>query len=402
MTRVLFVTWDGPDQRYLEDLFLPIFGAVSAQSALRFDVLQFTWGDATFVEGGRRAAEALGIGYRSRPVLRRPQAPATAAMIAWGALEVVREAAARGSQILFPRSLIPAGMALLSRRMNPRLRLSFDANNLMADERVEFGGWSVHGLPYRILRELESQAVREAHGVLARTEAAKRILLHRAGPGIDPDRIVVAANPRDAERFQPGTASSRLAIRRREGIPEGAPWLVYAGSIGPQYLPDQMLTFYRAVRRLAPQARLHVLTGTPAAFTSLLRPGEDRHVHVARVPNAEVAPIVAAADLGLALREPSYSQVAVAPIKVAEYLLSGTPVLATVGVGDVDRQLADPLAGLSLDAAADDHLEAAAARFLEALLPRREEARSVCRELGLRHFSLDRCAEAYRRVLEPS
>lgn len=402
MTRVLFVTWDGPNQRYLEDLFLPIFGAVSEQSALRFDVLQFTWGDATFVAGGRRAAEALGIGYRSRPILRRPAAPATAAMVAWGAVEVLREASSRGSEILFPRSLIPAGMALLSRRMNPRLRLSFDADGLMADERVEFGGWSVHGLPYRILRELESQAVREAQGVLARTQAAKHILLHRAGPGIDPNRIVVAANPRDADRFRPGTAATRLAVRQREGIPEGVPWLVYAGTIGPQYLPNQMLTFYRAVRRLAPRARLHVLTGTPALVTDLLRPGEEAHVRVARVPNAEVAPIVAAADLGLALREPSYSQVAVAPIKVAEYLLSGTPVLATVGVGDVDQQLAHPLAGLSLADVSDDRLEGAAARFLDDLLPRREEARAACRELGLRYFSLDKCADAYRRVLEPS
>ena len=119
--------------------------------------------------------------YTVRPVWRTPQAPATAAMIAKGALDLVRYVRRHRIEVLMPRSIIPAGMALLALRFLPDVKLLFDADGLMADERADFGGWSREGKPYRALRAIEAAAVRRADVVITRTHRAKRILAERAG-----------------------------------------------------------------------------------------------------------------------------------------------------------------------------------------------------------------------------
>ena len=107
---------------------------------------------------------------------------------------------------------------------------------------------------------------------------------------------------------------------------------------------------------------------------------------------------LAAADVGLALRQPSYSQRAVSPIKVAEYLLCGLPVVATVGVGDVDRQLVGDDLGVLLPDVTDPSLRRAA-DWITSPERNRERERRACREVALRTFAMTRAVESYRRVL---
>ena len=139
-----------------------------------------------------------------------------------------------------------------------------------------------------------------------------------------------------------------------------------------------------------------VLTGQPdVANAACERVGVDPgDVVVRRVPPGQVPSYLAAADLGLAFRAPSFSQRGVCPIKVGEYLLCGTPVLATRGVGDVDAYLDGANLGTLLDDLSQETLEAAAAWFVEARGARAAQ-REASRERGVALFGLDACARRW-------
>ncbi len=398
--RLLFVTWDGPEQGYLESLFLPLLGALR-RHGVESSVLQLRFGPRSLEISARAAAEALGIGYEALPIRRRPTVLAGAlATIALATPRLVEKARRERSDVLVPRSLLPGAMTLLARRALPTTKLVFDADGLMADERVELAGWDPEGAPYRALRRVERRLLRAADGVMTRTHASKTILLERAGGDVPAERIHVIPNGVDAGLFRPSDPREALAVRARFGVPEGAPWVVYSGSIGPQYMPEAALSFFARLRAQRPDARLTVLTGATDRAAALVQAASlpEGAVKIARLSPAGVAEVLGAADLGVALRLPTFSQRAVSPIKVSEYLLSGLPVLATRGVGDLDDLLVEPLVAHRMDAAAPD-LDAAVDWFLSGPLASRERARALCRALGERELTVERSAARLAALL---
>lgn len=396
--RALFLTWDGPQQTYLESLFLPTFAGLR-RHGIEVHVMQFSWASADQLSATRSAAAALGVPYVSHRTSRRFGAAGNLAAIARGALLATSYAKAAGIDLLFPRSLLPAGMALLAKLRLPDTGIVFDADGLMADERVDFGGWNPRGAQYRSLRAIEAATLRQAASVITRTAIAKGILLERAGAGIDAEKIFVIPNAKDAAAFTPGTDSSRAAVRQRFGVPADAPWLIYVGSLGPQYCPEAMLDLFDQISRRAPATRFQLFTLHEQLVRSLLaKRGDPANVQVDRAKPAEIADVTSAADLGLALRQVSFSQRAVCPIKVAEYLQCGVPLVST-GVGDLAAQLDSSVAHM-LEGVSQAQLAAAADWFVGQVLPDRAGFRARCRALGEGLFGLDRCIEAYRSAFE--
>ena len=397
--KLLFISWDGPGPNYHEALFIPIF-ARSRRPDDEIHLLQYAWGAEGRSASVRVAAQRMGMRYAGRPVWRAPQAAATAGMIAKGALDLARYVRRHEIDVLMPRSLIPAGMALIALRFLPGVGLLFDADGLMADERADFGGWSRKGKPYRILRAVETQAVRRASVVITRTQKAKRILAERAGLE-EPGKILVVANGKDDEVFEPGTPAGRATTRRELHLSEHTPLLVYAGSLGPHYHPDRVVALASAVRAKRADMHLLILTGSlEIGRAACVAGGLEASSYTVRQVTPDAVPrYLAAADLGIAFRTASLSQQAVAPIKVGEYLLCGLPVISTSGIGDLDDQI-DPGTGRLLDRLDDETLRAAADWFVGSVVASRENYRARCRTRGLEHFSLAAAASEYQRAFD--
>ncbi|HEY0044945.1 MAG TPA: hypothetical protein VGB62_10395, partial [Allosphingosinicella sp.] len=186
----------------------------------------------------------------------------------------------------------------------------------------------------------------------------------------------------------------RAAVRRELGIDPAAPLLVYAGSIGPKYLFAPVRDFARALGRVRPDARLLVLTGSPELAHAALGADAPLSPLVMNVPPRDVGRYLAAADLGLAFYQDRFSTQAIAPLKVAEYLLCGVPVLGTAAVGPTQAALD---AGMFLDESAGP--EEAVRWLMEEILPHRESVRARARTVGTENFSLRRSVADYLRAI---
>ena len=394
---ILFVTWDGPQVSYLEGLFLPIFQALKSEG-IHFHILQFTWGDTESIEARRIACQNAGCSYEVVKVIRKPVALGSLASAIQGSKHITRVIKQQNIDVVMPRSTLPALSCLLALR-NRSERLVFDADGLPLDERVDFSGQSSSGLVYRLLRDIEAQAIRRADAVLTRSTKAIDILLARAGAQTSSDKFHVVTNGRNPNVYTTGSNESRAAARARLGLTNDTPLLVYAGSIGPQYCVDEMLKLFEMVLTKEATTRLLILTGSPDSVYQALksRPELINLVMVKSVAAKEVPTYLACADLGLAFRQPTFSMQGVAPIKLGEYLLCGLPVVATKGIGDT-HFISDEV-GYVVEDMSDTVLQQVADWFVTDVLPKRTQMRMQCRQVGIEHFSLDACAQSYYKAL---
>lgn len=397
---VLLVTWDGPQTDYLRGLFLPIFAGLKAYG-YRFHVLQFTWADADRRRAEAEACAKHGISYRSHGVLRRPVGAGSLLTALFGYRAVRRAVRENAIDIVMPRSTLPALATMLAFRTgDPRApRIVFDADGLPHDERVEFAGWPPQSLSYRLLRDFEAQAVRRADRVITRSEAADRILLARAGAGTDAGKFHAVTNGRDPGLFRPLAPAERRAGREALGIGADVPLLVYAGSVGAQYCVDEMLQVFARLREAKAGARFLFLTGateTARARIEATAPQLVDAIIVRRAKPADIPGLLGLADVGLALRRPSFSMQAVFPVKIGEYLLCGLPVIATRRIGDIDRLVrGDAVCFVE----GPGTVEAALDWILTRVLPEGPALGAEARALGVAEFGLDRTLRSYAAAL---
>lgn len=397
MMHVLFVTWDSGATDYLSSLFFPIFAALRPHG-VRVYTLQGTYGAAADVERVRMSAAEWGVDYVPFVVPPENRGRRMPLHLQGFARTIVEEAKRVHADVVMPRAIVPAAACL---SVLPWLRgrnVVWDADGLPADERVDFAGWSRHGLRYWSMRSVETAMLRVADRVMVRTEAAAEILQRRAGWGFSRNRLVVVPNGRDAGLYKRSDAARR-EIRDHLGVPENVPLIISVGTQAPQYGPELQAGLVRMALKAWPHAHAVFLTAQDAVIREALdREGVSASRYtIQRVPAMDVPRWLSAGDVGLALREASFSQRAVSPLKIGEYLLSGLPVVATSGVGDVDCILESDVALLSptMELPSQEHF----VRWLTERLAQREATAETARAVGLAHFSQKVTVEGYLRLL---
>ena len=181
-------------------------------------------------------------------------------------------------------------------------------------------------LPHRLLLAQERASIALASAVITVNEALADRLV---ALGVDRAKISVILNSPDLRRFDPTAQPSRSFMA------DGYLRLVYAGALTPTYELDVVLDALAELRRLRPELRFALeLYGRgdaePALREQVERLGlaEDVRFH-GRIPIAEVAPAIAAADIGLApTRRNPFTEMSLST-KVFEYGALARPIVAS-------------------------------------------------------------------------
>jgi glycosyltransferase involved in cell wall biosynthesis len=262
---------------------------------------------------------------------------------------------------------------------------------LAADERVDFGGLSPHSLTYRFLRDIEGALLRRSDAVLTRTESARSILLARAGSALKPQNCHVGSNGVDAGPFT--DALHHFPKATKEPFT-----LCYCGSIGAQYRLPEMLDIACKMKTQIPELQFRIFSQYQDAVQRALKDKglhEENWIECKAVPSAKVPEELVQCDLGIALREPSFSTQAILPIKLGEYLLAGLPVIGTPEVGNTE-QLCEFGVFRSAEA---DNLEETLSLVIDEVLPNRALMRKKSHAAGKKYFSLESTVDSYDAAL---
>jgi glycosyltransferase involved in cell wall biosynthesis len=374
--RIIYVSYDGAGEPLGRSQVLGYLTRLA--SAYDITLISFEKAD----EARTRVHDELievGIDWIPMRYHRRPAVLSTMLDLLAGRRALIGAARRREPAIVHVRSYVPALMALLARRRT-KGKLLFDIRGFWVDERVDGGLWRPGGLLYRVAKRCERRFYAEADAIVTLTQAS--VTQVRVWAGARPVPIQVIPTCVDLQRFA-----------RRPERP-GGPHVVWIGSIGTWYRFDLTARLASAlslpltvVTHQASLAR-RMLAGYPASVRS--------------VAPDDVSSQLFAGDIGLCLIASSFSKIASAPTRFAEYLAAGMPTIATPGVGDLESLVEDHQVGVVLRGE-DDRSVADAAERVRALAAD-HETRERCRRLALEQFDIDagtaRYADVYSRMIE--
>lgn len=264
-------------------------------------------------------------------------------------------------------------------------RLVLDYRGLLSEEYVLQRKITQRGWMHRLLRRLEGWAVRRADLILCVSERLSR-RARRWRPGSAGKALVVPCcyDPQLAKRDDRRVQQ----LRQEFGLdPHRDFVLTYAGSLSAWNRPEAILAVFRGFRAIHPRTRLLVLSGDlPAAQLTF---GGEPGVILRTVPHGEIQNSLAVADLGLLLRERNSVNRVASPVKFAEYLACGLPVLISPGVGDFTDFVRAEQVGYVLEPGLS------LAWVVSEIRSNRSAFRARCQEVAARSFDGDRYLSAY-------
>jgi glycosyltransferase involved in cell wall biosynthesis len=343
----------------------------------------------------RERVKAQGIGWTALTYHRRPPVLAKAWDVMRGVAAVRARMRAGPVALLHARSYVPMEIAVRSAGPTPIL---FDIRGLLGEEYVDAGIWTARDIGYRLLKRSEKGFFARADAAVVLTHAIVPYVRERfAAVGRD---VPIAVIPTcvDTDRFRRDD-DARGRVRAELGADDDTIVFVYTGSLGTWYMAAEMAAFARCARdRMGRRVRLlWQVNNDPEIARDASRAAglADHEWSVASGPPEDVPARLSGADVGLALIRPTFSHLATAPTKYAEYLALGLPVVLSAGVGD-SHVLVERGAAVAVRPPVDDEVLASAVDALGPLLRAPSGSfRAVAREL----FDVERVgAPAYREL----
>ena len=164
--------------------------------------------------------------------------------------------------------------------------------------------------------------------------------------GVPRSKIVVVPCCVDSERFVNGT---REESRRKFGVTDRFV-VVYLGSLEWYQQPHECLRIFKLIKSVRKDAHFLALTTHPERMKAVINSVglEEGDYTSMSLPAAEVPLALKAGDVGLLLRARHPVNEVASPVKFAEYLAAGLPVILTPGIGDYSEMLVQRNLGIRL------------------------------------------------------
>jgi len=333
----------------------------------------------------RQGIHWVPLRFRLKP---RPWAPALAiSQLALVALRQWRRR--RRPQLVHARSYVPAAIALLLQRLTG-VPFIFDMRALWPEELITAGYLRRDSRLHRALLWLERHCLKDASAVVSLTQAAVSHLRQQYSSELSGQRIAVIPTCADLQRFQP-TVSVR-----------SAPLVI--GCIGTVlsgwFLIDWLRAFFDAVARVDPSARFELCSRDPQeAILYALKPAPTwaNRLRIRAASPAEMPAIVQRHTASVMFYAGgATSELGRSPTRMAEVLGSGRPVVANLGVGDVEQVVRQHRVGVLATGASFAEMEACVAELFDLL--KDPDLASRCRRTAEALFSLESGTAAYRQL----
>jgi len=290
-------------------------------------------------------------------------------------------------KIVHTRSYVASLGGLLLKKFL-RTSFVFDMRGFWADERIDGEIWPEESYLYNIAKKFEKLFLLNADVVVSLTNKAVNEI--KSFPYLIKKIPVFVVIPTctDLKVFKPELKTSN-----------GSFILGYVGSVGVWYLFKESLLFFKALKRLVPDAKLHIINKGDHDYIRLCLEevglhGED--VIVESASRNKVALAMKRMSAGIFFIKPVYSKIASMPTKLGEFLGCGVPCVCNYGVGDMSEILEKNRVGIALDNFSEDTMKRSVLELLELL--KDPDLKSRCSSTSIQNFSLEKGVISYEYI----
>lgn len=205
-------------------------------------------------------------------------------------------------------------------------------------------------LKARLLAMAEYREIRKADRIATVSSTLKEYVAQRVGRS---DAIVIPSCY--DERRVHFDKDARRNIRGRLRLHDDDIVFCYAGGMSPWQRVDDIARVMSAVCRAERRCRMLILTKEIREAERILSEARfpDDRVFLCCCEHDEIFRFLSAADVGLIMRHTTAVNIVASPVKVAEYLGCGLPLIMTSGIGDYSSLLPANGLGYLLDETGD-------------------------------------------------
>ncbi len=246
----------------------------------------------------------------------------------------------------------------------------------------------------QLYSQLESEILRDSDLVFVVSRVFKQWVQDEYGTPAE--RIWVTPSSTTIKELP--SSEWRMQKRRELGIGE-RPVLLYSGSLLSWQRAEDLIRLFARIRLKLPGLFLLMYTKADQQAGDLIRaagvPAEDFAVR--SLSPGEVQGMMSIGDIGALLRHDHLVNNVASPVKFADYLGAGLPVLLAPGVGDASHIVREEQVGCVWEEEREDldHLVVKLRALLEA---RDDRQRERCRQVAHAHFSWTETVKTFNRA----
>ena len=274
------------------------------------------------------------------------------------------------------------------------VKLVFDIQGTAPEERVAERIWEKGSIKYRIAKILERKSIEFSDYIIVVSNAFKRHIKSNYKKSF----VEVIPCCVDNRKFH--FDQKREIIRRKFHL-QNKFVIVYNGSFASWTLASEMATIFLIFKQKINNAHFLILTPANKMKVLNLMMGygllEDDFT-IINLFHEEVPTYLPMGDVGLLLRSESIINRVASPVKFAEYLACGIPVLATKGIGDVSYLIRKYRVGSIVGLNNNDSKIRGVDSVLDLILNERQKLRESCKNIARNYFSLEKYIKKYHDI----
>lgn len=294
----------------------------------------------------------------------------------WKYFKIIEKQLGSGYDFIISRSLIPSLFLILQSKNLKNVPIIFDCDGFMHLERSENKIYKQTNLFFYAFCLIEQRIINRASAILVRTKAAARIIINKYR--LNEKKVFLMINGRNHNIFFPKKKYKKKIFR-----------LIYIGSIGPQYMLDEMIKIYSFLKKKLINVNFYVYCANLSCLDKKTVYKILQHRIILKKKNHHEMPkYIRKADLAFNLRKHAFSTKAVFPIKISEYLLSGVPVLSSKHIGDFDMMKMSGECFKTIGPISHSTLEDVL-KWSKNIRNHRTRISKICRAVGLKKFTTD-------------
>lgn len=288
-------------------------------------------------------------------------------------------------RIIHSRTSLPVFAAVALKKLF-RTKFLYDADSLLSQEYLDIGHLTVESRAYTFLAKSEKWGRDNADHVIVLTNRLRDVYLQEFGVKLPVDVIPCCVDT-DRFRFDP---QAREKLRKELGI-DGEVVLTYVGKTGSWYLVEETFEFFKTFNDLFPTSRLLIVSrDDPQVFHRVAtQAAVERDLYFVRAADhADIPKWLSASDVSLSLIKQVSSKIGSSPVKFAEYLSVGLPVVSTDNIGDCSTVIEEGNVGAVLEQAGVESYDVAGRKVLDLLGEDKAHLSARCVNVAGRHFSI--------------
>ena len=395
MKNLLYITYDGLLDPVTKSQVLPYLKELS-RKGFSITALSFEKSEKIKEKNSiyivKKELKEYGIKWLLLKYHKSPIIPATIFDILQGLFLSLRIIYTGKIRIIHTRGYITALIGLFLKYLSGK-KLIFDKRGFWPEEKVDAGEWKKNGILYSVVKRLEKHLILKSDEIVVLTEAAKRYLCDRFPLA----SITVIPCCVDINLFR---ANASTDIRPEKA--RGKFIITYLGSLGTYYDLEAMISFLKIFKMKKSEVFFWIVTNCPYKEVHILIQKSQINSSdyaVSSLDYRKIPFVLTSSDVSIIFYRRRLSRIGCSPIKFAESLACGVPVIINSGIGDIEEIIKKEKVGVVVDYFSDTSFQKLSNELIH-FLSEGAPLRSRCRKVAEKYFSLSDGVEQYRKVYQ--